>query len=92
MDLIRQQAKRITGVWDIEDLKEFGRESKLCPYVFSYLRDHSQFLAREMTSFADVFFVPYNYIVDPMIRESMDIHLKVCFFFSFHRIESNHCH
>ena len=41
MDLIRQQAKRITGVWDIEDLKEFGREYKLCPYVFSYLRDHS---------------------------------------------------
>lgn len=35
-----------------------------------------------MTSFADVFFVPYNYIVDPMIRESMDIHLKVCFFSS----------
>ena len=41
MDLIRQQAKRITGVWDIEDLKEFGRESKLCPYVFSSLRNHS---------------------------------------------------
>lgn len=51
--------------WDIEDLVKVGKKLKACPYFG--LRNLLQ---------ADIIFCPYNYIIDPLIRESMQINLK----------------
>ncbi|XP_078038630.1 Fanconi anemia group J protein homolog [Augochlora pura] len=53
-------------VWDIEDLVAIGKESGLCPY----------FAARNLMDFADIIFCPYNYIIDPDIRSSLQMDLK----------------
>ncbi|XP_014736671.1 PREDICTED: Fanconi anemia group J protein isoform X1 [Sturnus vulgaris] len=52
--------------WDIEDLVSLGRKLRACPY----------FAARELMMGADIVFCPYNYLLDPQIRDSMDINLK----------------
>ncbi|XP_043286504.1 Fanconi anemia group J protein homolog [Venturia canescens] len=59
-------AHGIESPWDIEDLVEAGREAKACPY----------FAARSLMAEADIVFCPYNYIIDPVIRENMQIDLK----------------
>ncbi|XP_067328247.1 Fanconi anemia group J protein [Anolis sagrei] len=52
--------------WDIEDLVRLGKKLRACPY----------FAARELMGPADIVFCPYNYLLDPQIRESMEINLK----------------
>ncbi|XP_011336322.1 Fanconi anemia group J protein homolog isoform X2 [Ooceraea biroi] len=52
--------------WDIEDLVSLGRNIAACPY----------FAARSLMAEAEIIFCPYNYILDPNIRESMKINLK----------------
>ncbi|XP_029158437.1 Fanconi anemia group J protein homolog [Nylanderia fulva] len=52
--------------WDVEDLVSLGKEIGTCPY----------FGARSLMAQAEIIFCPYNYIVDPKIRESMQINLK----------------
>lgn len=47
--------------WDIEDLVELGREKRACPY----------FAARALMAEADIIFCPYNYLIDPVIRETV---------------------
>lgn len=44
---------------DIEDLVRWGEKTKVCPYFYS----------RETLDKADIVFMPYNYIIDPSIRE-----------------------
>ncbi|NXI18783.1 FANCJ protein, partial [Irena cyanogastra] len=61
-----QPAAGLYQAWDIEDLVTLGRKLRACPY----------FAARELMVGADIVFCPYNYLLDPQIRESMDIHLK----------------
>ncbi|XP_010400637.1 Fanconi anemia group J protein isoform X2 [Corvus cornix cornix] len=61
-----QSASRVYQAWDIEDLVSLGRKLRACPY----------FAARELMMEADIVFCPYNYLLDPQIRESMDIKLK----------------
>lgn len=56
---------RLPPVWDIEDLIKFGKESNACPY----------FAARELMEEADIIFCPYNYLIDPRIREGMHLNL-----------------
>lgn len=46
-------------VWDIEDLVAIGKDQGACPY----------FAARSLMEHADIIFCPYNYILDPDIRE-----------------------
>ncbi|XP_011162607.1 Fanconi anemia group J protein isoform X2 [Solenopsis invicta] len=52
--------------WDIEDLVSLGNSIGACPY----------FGARSLMTKADIIFCPYNYILDPAIRESMQIRLR----------------
>ncbi|XP_033112136.1 Fanconi anemia group J protein homolog [Anneissia japonica] len=52
--------------WDIEDLVRVGKKAKACPY----------FAVRGLKDEANVVFCPYNYLIDPKIRKSMDIVLK----------------
>nr|XP_020642475.1 Fanconi anemia group J protein isoform X1 [Pogona vitticeps] len=52
--------------WDIEDLVRLGKKLRACPY----------FAARSLMAEAEIVFCPYNYLLDPQIRESMEINLK----------------
>ncbi|KGL82705.1 Fanconi anemia group J protein [Tinamus guttatus] len=61
-----QLAHQKCQAWDIEDLVSLGKKLRACPY----------FAARELMLGADIVFCPYNYLLDPQIRESMDINLK----------------
>lgn len=56
-----------------------GRRVVGCPY----------FAARALAETAEVVFCPYNYIVDPVIRESVKIDLKVRFTYNVGRQFSN---
>lgn len=48
---------------DIEDLVKEGKEHHGCPYYAS----------RKLAEHADMVFCPYNYLLDPDIRESIGI-------------------
>ncbi|XP_071431163.1 Fanconi anemia group J protein isoform X2 [Pithys albifrons albifrons] len=61
-----QSAHGVYQAWDIEDLVSLARKLRACAY----------FAARELMVGADIVFCPYNYLLDPQIRESMDINLK----------------
>ncbi|XP_059479743.1 Fanconi anemia group J protein homolog isoform X2 [Neocloeon triangulifer] len=65
--------------WDIEELVTGGRKFGICPY----------FAARDLMMSADIIFCPYNYIVDPLIRKSMNINLSdnIILFDEAHNIE-----
>nr|CAG4638258.1 EOG090X01B4 [Cyclestheria hislopi] len=52
--------------WDIEDLVRLGRKLRACPYYAS----------RQLMEGASIVFSPYNYLIDPRIRQSMDIQMK----------------
>ncbi|NXF35394.1 FANCJ protein, partial [Nyctibius bracteatus] len=61
-----QSAHGVYQAWDIEDLVSLGKKLRACAY----------FAARELMVGADIVFCPYNYLLDPQIRESMEIKLK----------------
>ncbi|TPX69126.1 hypothetical protein SpCBS45565_g02654 [Spizellomyces sp. 'palustris'] len=48
-----------SGVYTLEDLKEWGRENGYCPY----------FLSRRMIAFANVVIYSYHYLLDPKVAE-----------------------
>ncbi|XP_059096440.1 Fanconi anemia group J protein-like [Tigriopus californicus] len=52
--------------WDIEDVVRVGQKVRFCPY----------YGVRELKTKAQIVFCPYNYLVEPTIRKSMDISLK----------------
>ena len=49
----------------VEDLVTDGKRQGACPY----------FAAKSLAETADVIFAPYNYFIDPRIRESASIDL-----------------
>ncbi|BFZ04346.1 hypothetical protein BsWGS_07385 [Bradybaena similaris] len=56
----------LSTAWDLEDLVTFSKTKKACPY----------FLSRALKEDSDLIICPYNYLVDPMVREAMQISLK----------------
>ena len=66
-------------VLDVEDLCVIGKKRKACPY----------FVSQKWAQTADVVFCPYNYLIDPVIRRSMQINLDgaVVIFDEAHNIE-----
>ncbi|KAK3886088.1 hypothetical protein Pcinc_009742, partial [Petrolisthes cinctipes] len=52
--------------WDLEDLVKLGKKIKACPY----------YISRSILATAEFVICPYNYLIDPLIRESMEIHLN----------------
>ncbi|KAJ3417617.1 hypothetical protein HDV05_000074 [Chytridiales sp. JEL 0842] len=48
-----------SGVYTLDDLKNFGENKKYCPY----------FLARRMIPFANVIIYSYHYLLDPKVAE-----------------------
>lgn len=53
-------------VLDIEDLVRIGKKLECCPY----------FTAKHIAEKADIVFMPYNYLLDPRIREINQIDLR----------------
>ena len=53
-------------IFDIEDLVKAGKRIKGCPYYAS----------RVMAIDAEIIFCPYTYLLDPGIRESLNIDLR----------------
>ncbi|XP_069390680.1 Fanconi anemia group J protein isoform X2 [Paralichthys olivaceus] len=60
-----QHVHGLHEAWDIEDLVALGKRLRSCSY----------YAARELRQGASIIFCPYNYLLDPMIRESMEIDL-----------------
>lgn len=58
-----QQVHGVSEAWDIEDLVSLGKRLRSCSY----------FAARELMAEAVIIFCPYNYLLDPMIRESVSL-------------------
>lgn len=54
------------SIADIEDLGHIGRMKNACPY----------YMAKKMVPFADIVFMPYNYLFDPKIRNANQISLQ----------------
>lgn len=65
--------------WDIEEVNQWSREHGVCPY----------FGCRSLQEEADITFCPYNYLLDPKIRKSLNINLKnsIIIFDEAHNIE-----
>ncbi|KAJ1661866.1 hypothetical protein EV178_006351 [Coemansia sp. RSA 1646] len=53
-------------IWDIEDIVQLGKQTMSCPYYAS----------REIGGEADLIFCPYNYILDPGVRDAAGISLN----------------
>eukprot|EP00301_Raphidiophrys_heterophryoidea_P002741 c11272_g1_i1.p1 GENE.c11272_g1_i1~~c11272_g1_i1.p1 ORF type:complete len:483 (-),score=132.00 c11272_g1_i1:1223-2644(-) len=70
-------------VMDIEDLLRVGKEQHVCPF----------YLSRELQLTADVVCVPYNYIVDPQARSSLNISWQndIIIFDEAHNLDSVLC-
>ncbi|KAL0324857.1 UNVERIFIED_CONTAM: Fanconi anemia group J protein [Sesamum radiatum] len=66
-------------VHDIEDLVKVGQVVKGCSY----------FAARSMAQDAELVFCPYNYIINPVIREAMEVDISgsIIIFDEAHNIE-----
>ncbi|XP_061574680.1 Fanconi anemia group J protein [Cololabis saira] len=62
---VLQRVHGLHQAWDIEDLVALGKRIRACSY----------YAARELMQGAAIIFCPYNYLLDPMIRESMEIDL-----------------
>ncbi|KAK2912256.1 Fanconi anemia group J protein isoform X1 [Channa argus] len=61
-----QHVHGLNKAWDIEDLVTLGKRLRSCSY----------YAARELLQGAFIIFCPYNYLLDPLIRESMEINLE----------------
>ncbi|TPX34559.1 hypothetical protein SmJEL517_g02790 [Synchytrium microbalum] len=55
-----------SGIWDIEDIVSIGTRRTGCPY----------FTARAFAETADIVFAPYNYLINPLIRQALEIDLE----------------
>lgn len=54
------------NITDIEDLCSMGRDSNCCPY----------FMSKTIAKNSDIIFLPYNYLIDPKLREMNEIELR----------------
>lgn len=62
------EAAQVPPVYDIEDMINVGSRRKFCPY----------FTLRNLLYASEIVFCPYNYLIDPSIRESVSIGLFLC--------------
>uniref|UniRef100_A0A0N5AJL4 DNA helicase n=1 Tax=Syphacia muris TaxID=451379 RepID=A0A0N5AJL4_9BILA len=68
-NLISKYSEHPDDVWDVEDLVKILTISNpsICPYVT---------MTRVLTGDADIVFCPFNYMLDPIIRDNSDVNLK----------------
>ena len=51
----------LAEAWSLEDLVKLGRRIRACPY----------YAGRNLKEEADIVFCPYNYLIEPKIREAV---------------------
>ena len=51
------------NITDVEDLHKLGKAHVVCPY----------YLQKSRIQFSDLILMPYNYLIDPKIRENFKI-------------------
>jgi Rad3-related DNA helicase len=61
-----QHPQLIEQINDIEDLLSFGRVHTACPF----------YLSRQLAHEAEMIFLPYNYLINQQIRETLKISLE----------------
>eukprot|EP00817_Percolomonadidae_sp_ATCC50343_P003684 CAMPEP_0117418402 /NCGR_PEP_ID=MMETSP0758-20121206/193_1 /TAXON_ID=63605 /ORGANISM="Percolomonas cosmopolitus, Strain AE-1 (ATCC 50343)" /LENGTH=743 /DNA_ID=CAMNT_0005198889 /DNA_START=157 /DNA_END=2388 /DNA_ORIENTATION=+ len=69
------------GIYDLDDLKEYGKEKKFCPY----------FLARRAMEHANIIVYSYSYLLDPKIASLVSAELSndsIVVFDEAHNIDS----
>lgn len=81
---MKKKDELINQISDIEDLVTMGREQTTCPF----------YLTRELQHKADMLFMPYNYLVDSMIRQTLKIDLSnaILIFDEAHNLVSVPCY
>ena len=76
---ICQELHRKTAIWDIEEVIMIGKKNKACPY----------YMTRLLMSNAQIILLPYNYILDEIIRKltKIDLNDAIIIFDEAHNIE-----
>ncbi|KAG7379812.1 hypothetical protein PHYPSEUDO_008108 [Phytophthora pseudosyringae] len=76
----KRSKKQAQPIMDIEELVTTMKEKTICPF----------FLTRNMLPEAEIVFVPYNYLIDPMARRSIGISIEnsILIFDEAHNVES----
>lgn len=64
--IMNEYREEMTDILDIEDLQTMGQKHSHCPF----------FMNRELQKTADLVLMPYNYILDPKIREVYNINVQ----------------
>ncbi|XP_037894820.1 regulator of telomere elongation helicase 1 homolog isoform X2 [Glossina fuscipes] len=66
-------------IMDIEDLVKVGQKLKMCPY----------YAVKELVADADITFMPYNYLLDPIARKAnkVELHNTIIILDEAHNIE-----
>uniref|UniRef100_A0A1B0F9W0 Helicase ATP-binding domain-containing protein n=1 Tax=Glossina morsitans morsitans TaxID=37546 RepID=A0A1B0F9W0_GLOMM len=67
------------SIMDIEDLVKVGQKLKMCPY----------YAVKELVADADITFMPYNYLLDPIARKAnkVELHNTIIILDEAHNIE-----
>uniref|UniRef100_A0A1A9WGJ1 Regulator of telomere elongation helicase 1 homolog n=1 Tax=Glossina brevipalpis TaxID=37001 RepID=A0A1A9WGJ1_9MUSC len=67
------------SIMDIEDLVKVGKKLKMCPY----------YAVKELVADADITFMPYNYLLDPLARKAnkVELHNTIVILDEAHNIE-----
>ncbi|KAL3666229.1 hypothetical protein V7S43_009014 [Phytophthora oleae] len=76
----KRSKKKAQPIMDIEELVTTMKEKTICPF----------FLTRNILPEAEIIFVPYNYLIDPMARRSIGISIEnsILIFDEAHNVES----
>ncbi|POM76323.1 Helicase-like, DEXD box c2 type domain containing hypothetical protein [Phytophthora palmivora] len=79
-DSYAKRTKQSQPIMDIEELVTTMKEKTICPF----------FLTRNMLPEAEIIFVPYNYLIDPLARRSIGISIEnsILIFDEAHNVES----
>ncbi|CAI5740061.1 unnamed protein product [Peronospora farinosa] len=77
---VKRLKKQAQPILDIEELVITMKEKTICPF----------FLTRSMLPEAEIIFVPYNYLIDPLARRSIGISIEnsILIFDEAHNVES----
>ncbi|KAI9183992.1 hypothetical protein H9P43_003045 [Blastocladiella emersonii ATCC 22665] len=69
------------GIYDIEEVVQYAQDRRACPF----------FVSRNSIKAADIIFLPYNYLIDPVNRKQQNLDLSdgIIIFDEAHNLESS---
>ncbi|KAF1333955.1 Regulator of telomere elongation helicase 1-like isoform x2, partial [Globisporangium splendens] len=89
----RRNSKQSVPILDIEELVETMKEREVLAYIWQRSMPEKIcpfFLSRSILPDAEIVFVPYNYLIDPLSRRSIGISIEnsILIFDEAHNVES----